>query len=130
MDETKSQFTNIDEYIAMFPADVQLLMQKIRAVVHEAAPEAEERISYAMPAFYMNGNLVYFGGFKNHIGFFPTSSGINAFHNEFTDYKWSKGTVQFPLDKPIPYDLIRRIVQFRVAEIEKKRPSAKKAVGK
>ncbi len=111
---------NIDEYIARWPAGVQEILQKIRAVVHEAAPGAEEAISYQMPAFKYKGNLVYFAAFKNHIGFYPIPSGIEAFKEELSAYPQGKGSVQFPLDRPIPYDLIRRIVLFRVAENEKK----------
>ena len=84
--------------------------------IREAAPQATERISYGMPCLYLNGNLVYFGAGKNHIGFYPTPAGIEAFKEEFAGYKWSKGAVQFPLDKPIPYELITRIVQFRVGQ--------------
>ncbi len=111
---------NIDEYIARCPEDVQEILQKIRAVVHEAAPGAEEAISYQMPAFKYKGNLVYFAAFKTHIGFYPIPSGIEAFKEELSAYPQGKGSVQFPLDRPIPYDLIRRIVLYRVAENEKK----------
>ena len=113
---------DIDTYIAAFPPDVQALLQKVRAVLHEAAPAALEAISYGMPTFKLNGNLVHFAAFKHHIGFYPTSSGIEAFKNELAVYKGAKGSVQFPLDQPIPYDLIRRITQFRVSEnLEKAR---------
>jgi uncharacterized protein YdhG (YjbR/CyaY superfamily) len=112
--------TTIDEYIAQCPEDVQPILAKVRAVIKESAPGAVEKISYQMPAFYLKGNLVYFGAHKNHIGFYPTGSGIEAFKEELSDYKWSKGAVQFPLDQPIPYDLISRIVKFRVAQNLKK----------
>jgi uncharacterized protein YdhG (YjbR/CyaY superfamily) len=111
--------TTIDAYIAHFPEDVQQILRQVRAVIREAAPHASERISYQMPTFYLNGNLVHFGVHKTHIGFYPTPSGIEAFKEEISGYKWAKGSVQFPLDQPMPYDLIRRMVEFRVAENEK-----------
>jgi uncharacterized protein YdhG (YjbR/CyaY superfamily) len=106
----------IDEYIAGFPPDVQEILQKIRLTIRKAAPQAQETISYKMPTFTLNGNLVYFAGFKNHIGFYPVPTGIEKFKKELSVYKQGRGSVQFPLDKPIPYGLIRRIVQFRVKE--------------
>jgi uncharacterized protein YdhG (YjbR/CyaY superfamily) len=106
----------IDEYIAGFPPDVQDILQKIRLTIHQAAPEAQEAISYQMPTFKLNGNLVHFAAFKKHIGFYPVPSVIEAFKDELSAYHQGKGSVQFPLDQPIPYDLIRRIVQFRVQE--------------
>ncbi len=120
MEGKKENPTTIDEYIAQFPEDVQQILFKIRAVIKEAAPEAVERISYQMPGFYQKGNLVWFGAHPHHIGFYPTGSGIEAFKEELSAYKWSKGAVQFPLDKPIPYDLIRKIVTYRVAQNLKK----------
>ena len=110
------KYTNIDEYIINFPADVQVLLQKVRQTIHETAPEATEKISYGIPTFYLHGNLVHFGGFKNHIGFFPASSGVARFKDELEKYATTKGTVQFPLEAPIPFDLITRIVEFRVQE--------------
>ncbi len=107
---------NIDEYIDRFPPDVQAILRRIRAVIHAAAPQASEKISYQMPTFYLNGNLVHFAAFKGHIGFYPTPGGVEAFKAELSPYKGAKGSVQFPLDQPIPYDLIRRMVEFRVAE--------------
>lgn len=107
---------SIDEYIASAPKDVQGKLCEIRRAVHEAAPEAEEVISYRMPAFRQNGVLVYFAAFKDHIGFFPTASGVAAFKEKLAPYKTSKGTVQFPLDKPLPIGLIKEIVAFRVKE--------------
>lgn len=107
---------SIDEYIAGFPPDVQEILEKIRATVREVAPEAKETIKYRMPTFTLNGNLVYFAAYKNHIGFYPVPTGIEAFKDELSAYKTGKGSVQFPLDQPIPYDLIRRIVAFRVEE--------------
>jgi uncharacterized protein YdhG (YjbR/CyaY superfamily) len=106
----------IDAYIAAFPDDVQAILQQIRRTIREAAPEATEAISYQMPTFKLHGNLVHFAAFKNHIGFYPVPSGIEEFKDELAVYKQGKGSVQFPLDKPMPYDLIRRIVQFRVVE--------------
>ena len=116
MDAKTDQPTTIDEYIAQFPQSIQDVLHEVRAVIHKAAPEATERISYAMPCFYQNGNLVYFATGKNYIGFYPTGSGIEEFKEEFGDYKWSKGAVQFPLNKPMPSELITRIVQFRVGQ--------------
>lgn len=106
----------VDEYIAQFPEEVQHILVKIRALIKELAPEAVEKISYQMPGYYLNGMLVWFGGHEHYIGFYPTGSGIEAFKTELSRYKWSKGAVQFPLDQPIPYDLIRKIVKFRIAE--------------
>ncbi len=121
MAEKMGHPTTIDEYIAQYPPDVQATMNKIRKVIKETAPEAQERISYGMPGFYDHGMLVWFGGHKNHIGFYPTGEGVAAFKNELGGYKLSKGAVQFPLDKPIPYDLITRIVKHRIAENRKKK---------
>jgi uncharacterized protein YdhG (YjbR/CyaY superfamily) len=115
-----NQEGSIDEYIAGFPAHVQEMMQKLRQVIREAAPGAVEVISYGMPAFKQNGIVVYFGGFKDHIGFFPTSSGVAAFKDELAPYATSKGTIQFQYDKPIPYDMVKRMVKFRVNENLKK----------
>jgi uncharacterized protein YdhG (YjbR/CyaY superfamily) len=117
----------IDEYIADFPEDVQVKLQALRATIREAAPEAKETINYAMPTFQLKGNLVHFAAYKNHIGFYPAPSGIEAFKEELSVYKGAKGSVQFPLDQPLPLDLVNRIVQFRVAEnLEKAEEKAKK----
>ena len=116
MQDQQTGFRSIDEYIAAFPEDVQALLQAVRATIHAAAPDAVERISYNMPAFAQEGNLVYFAGLKNHIGLYPTSSGIAAFQQEIAAYESSKGAVKFPKDQPLPLDLITRIVQFRVTE--------------
>jgi uncharacterized protein YdhG (YjbR/CyaY superfamily) len=116
MDSSLSAPQTIDDYIAGYPADVQAILQQIRQTIHETAPEATEAISYGMPTFKLNGNLVHFGAFKNHIGFYPVPSGMEAFKDELAAYKQGKGSVQFPLDKPMPLDLIRRIVEFRVQE--------------
>ncbi len=110
--------TTIDEYIATYPKDVQELLEKIRATIKAVAPEAEETISYAIPTFKFNGKyLVHFAGFKNHIGFYATPSGHEEFKIELSKYKQGKGSVQFPFNKSIPYDLIKRIVEFRIIEI-------------
>lgn len=118
--KTDSSPKTIDEYIAGFPPDVQVILEKMRVTIRKAAPGAEEKISYQMPAFALKGNLVYFAAFKNHIGFYPASSGIRAFKKELSVYAGSKGTVRFPKDKPLPLGLIRKIVKLRVAENIKK----------
>ncbi len=120
MDPQKNSFSTIDEYIDNFPADIQSKLQKIRKTIHSAAPEAIEKISYQMPTFFLNGNLVHFAAFKNHIGFYPVPTSIEKFKQELEPYKTSKGGVQFPLDEDIPFDLITRIVRFRVEENLKK----------
>lgn len=116
----------IDEYIAGFPGEGQEILQRIRMTIHEAAPDAQEKISYQMPTFYLKGNLVHFAAFKEHIGFYPVPSGIEKFKKELSVYKQGKGSVQFPLDQPIPYDLISRIVKFRVEENLAKAPAKDK----
>ncbi|MBK8419424.1 DUF1801 domain-containing protein [Candidatus Villigracilis saccharophilus] len=116
MENKKSGFTTIDEYIAAFPQDIQKILKEIRTTIKAAAPKAEEKISYQMPTFFLNGNLVHFAAFKEHIGFYPTPSGIEAFQKELSIYKGAKGSVQFPLDEPMPLKLISRIVKFRAAE--------------
>lgn len=107
---------NIDEYIAGFPGDVREILEKVRLTIREAAPEAAETINYAIPTFTLNGNLVHFAAFKKHIGFYPTPSGMEKFKNELAGYESAKGSVRFPLNKAIPYDLIRKMVKFRVEE--------------
>ena len=114
--EKKSSFQTIDEYIEQYPEEIQKILQQIRSVIQEVAPDASEKISYQMPTFYLQGNLVHFAAFKTHIGFYPVPSGIENFKEELSQYKGGKGSVQFPLDQPIPYDLIRRITIFRVEE--------------
>jgi len=106
----------IDEYIAGFPPDVQEILQKVRTTIRRAAPQAQETISYQMPTFRLEGNLVHFAAFKNHIGLYPTPSGTERFRKELSSYETGKGSIRFPLDKPIPYDLIAKIVKFRVRE--------------
>jgi len=107
---------SIDEYIAVFPAEKQQLLERIRALIQKVAPAAIEKISYGIPTFYLNGNLVHFAAFNNHIGFYPGVSGIVAFQKEIAGYKNSKGAIQFPPDKPLPVKLISSIVKFRVKE--------------
>ncbi|MDR0495473.1 MAG: DUF1801 domain-containing protein [Treponema sp.] len=115
-------YTTIDEYIAQFPADMQKILAKIRKTIRKAAPKATEKISYSMPAFHQGKNLVYFGLNKNHVGFYPTADGVAAFAAELGAYKTSKGAIQFPLSKPIPYDLIARITAFRVEQVTGSHP--------
>ena len=118
----KSDFKNIDEYISTFPNEIQEILESICKTIKEAAPKATETISYQMPTFKLNGkNLVHFAAFKNHISFFPTPSGVSAFEKNLKSYRTSKGTIQFPLDKPIPYDLIKKIVEFRLWESTSKK---------
>ena len=116
MDKDGNAPKTIDEYISRYPQDVAQILTQIRSVIKESAPGATEKISYQMPTFYLNGNLVHFAAFEHHIGFYPSPSGIEAFKDEISRFKWSKGAVQFPIDEPMPYDLIRRITAFRVAE--------------
>ena len=109
---------NTDEYIAAFPENVQQVLKQLRETIREAAPHAEEAFSYNIPTFKIRGkNLVHFGGHKKHIGFYPTPSGIDAFKDELSKYKSAKGSVQFPFNEPFPYDLVSRIVRFRVEEM-------------
>ncbi len=116
MESKTGSYASIDEYIALFPKDIQKKLEELRATIKAAAPDAKEKISYQMPTFDLYGNLVHFAAHKNHIGFYPTPSGIDAFKNELSVYEGAKGSVQFPLDKPLPLKLIRKIVKFRVAE--------------
>jgi len=112
------KFKTMDEYIKTFPNDVQNILEKMRQTIRKAAPEAVEAISYQMPTFKLNGkNLVHFAAWKNHIGFYPTPSGTETFKKELSPYKRTKGSVQFPLELPIPYDLVEKIVIFRMKEI-------------
>ena len=108
------KYNTIDEYIACFPADVQKILQLVREAIKSVAPDATEAIAYGIPTFRLNGNLVHFAGYAHHIGFYPGAEGIEVFMNELSLYKISKGTVQFPLDKPIPYGLIKKITLYRV----------------
>ncbi len=127
MTTNKTTSNAIDKYIAIFPEDVQAILEKVRATIQKAAPDAEETINYGIPTFTLKGNLVHFAGFKNHIGFYPTPSGIEKFKKELSVYEGAKGSVKFPLDKPIPYALIEKIVKFRVKEnLEKSEAKGKK----
>lgn len=107
---------NFDEYIVAFPAETQKILKQLRETIKKAAPAADEVISYGMPSFRQNGSLLYFAAFKNHIGFYPTATGIEAFETKLSTYKWAKGSIQFPLDNPLPFGLITKIVKFRVNE--------------
>jgi uncharacterized protein YdhG (YjbR/CyaY superfamily) len=107
---------DVDKYIAGFPTDVQMILEKIRKTIQKAAPDAKETIKYQIPTFTLNGNLVHFAAYKNHIGFYPAPGGIVEFKDELSKYERSKGTIRFPLNKSIPYRLISRIVKYRVKE--------------
>ena len=121
-----NQAANIDEYIAGFPKDVQEILEEVRATVKKAAPGATEAIKYAIPTYVLNGNLVHFAAFKNHIGFYATPSGGEAFAKELSKYKVGKGSIQFPIDEPMPLGLITKIVKFRVKENSEKTKAKKK----
>jgi uncharacterized protein YdhG (YjbR/CyaY superfamily) len=123
-------YKNIDEYIASFPKDTQELLEKLRATIRAAAPEAEETINYGIPTFTLKGNLVHFAGYKKHIGFYPTPSGIEHFKAELAGYEQAKGSVQFPIDEPIPFDIVSKIVAFRVGENLAKAGAKAEAKGK
>jgi uncharacterized protein YdhG (YjbR/CyaY superfamily) len=126
MESTHIKASTIDEYIAHFPPDVQEILTQIRTTIREAAPQAKETINYQIPTFTLHGNLVHFAAFKKHIGFYPTPSGIEKFKDELSIYESAKGSVQFPLDQPMPYELIGRIVRFRVMENLEKAAAKKK----
>jgi len=116
MENKKTGYQSMDEYISSFPEEIQVKLGELRAIIKAAAPDAAEKISYQMPTFYLQGNLVHFAAYKKHIGFYPTPSGIHAFKEELSVYENSKGTVRFPLDKPLPLELISKIVVYRAAE--------------
>jgi len=116
MQSSQTTPKDIDEYIAGFPPDIQMTLQQIRATIRAAAPDAEEKISYQMPTFFLYGNLVHFAAFKNHIGFYPAPTGIERFQEKLAAYKGGKGSVQFPLEAPMPLGLIGEIVKYRVQE--------------
>ena len=120
------QFKTMDEYINAFPEDVQHILNELRQTIKDVAPEAEETINYQIPTFTLNGNLVHFAAFENHIGFYPTPSGMEAFKKELSEYKGAKGSVQFPITEPLPLPLIRRIVKFRVKENLERKQKKKK----
>ena len=118
----KTSFLSVDEYIKTFPKDVQRILEKMRETVKKAVPGVVEGISYQMPTFKLNGKaLVYFAAFKSHIGFYPIPSGVEPFKKELSPYKKGKGSVQFPMDQPMPYDLVKRIVRFRAKQLLKKK---------
>ena len=118
----RQHYKTIDEYIKTFPKDIQIILEEMRQTIKENAPEAIETISYQMPTFKLNGkNLVHFAAFKEHVGFYPTPSGIESFEKELAPYRTGKGTLQFPLDKPIPFELVKKVVIFRVKENLKKK---------
>lgn len=119
--------SDIDAYIASFPAEIGMLLQKLRQVLTNAAPGATEKISYHIPTLFLNGNLVHFAAFKNHLSFFPTSSGVRKFETELSRFKYSNGTIRFPIESPIPFDLVRKIVKFRVEENSRKVTARTKA---
>lgn len=125
-----SPHTSIDAYIDGFPPEIQTVLRKVRETIRRAAPEAAEAIKYQIPTFVLGGNLVHFAAFKHHLGFYPTPSAIRAFAKELSDYQGAKGSVQFPFDREIPYELIGRIVRYRVKEVTasaaRKKPSAKR----
>jgi uncharacterized protein YdhG (YjbR/CyaY superfamily) len=121
MDSKHVVYKSIDDYISGFPVEVQYLLQQVRLKIKELAPRAEEAISYGIPTFKLNGNLVHFAAFKNHIGLYPTPSGLEEFEKELSPYKQGKGSVQFPLDKPLPLDLIGKIVAYRVRKNTEKK---------
>ncbi|MGA9517937.1 MAG: DUF1801 domain-containing protein [Trichococcus sp.] len=125
MEESAIKIETFDAYISRYDEDIQAILQEFRRVIKEEAPDATEKISYQMPTFYLNGNLVHFAVQKNHIGFYPAPSGVAAFKEELMDYKTSKGAIQFPLTKPIPYELVSRIVRFRVEEAKQKKKQNK-----
>ncbi len=127
MSISKKTFKTIDEYIALFSKDVQNILKALRKAIKDVAPQAEEAIRYQIPTYKLNGNLVHFAAFKDHISFFPTSSGVEAFKEKLNSYKTSKGTIRFPLDEPIPFDLVKEIVRFRVKENLSKNNSNPKA---
>ena len=129
MAANKREFKTVDEYIGTFPEDVRTILNELRQAIKESAPEAEETINYQIPTFTLHGNLVHFAAFQNHIGFYPTPSGMEAFRKELASYKGAKGSIQFPIDRPLPLVLIPRIVEYRVKEnIERKQK--KKSSGK
>jgi len=116
MTPPRIKFDNIDDYIASFPHETQLILEQLRLTIRKAAPDAKETINYGIPTFTLKGNLVHFAAFKNHVGFYPTPSGIEAFKKELSVYEGAKGSVKFPISELLPFDLIRKIVEFRVKE--------------
>jgi uncharacterized protein YdhG (YjbR/CyaY superfamily) len=125
MKATPTKFKTVDEYISTFPVSTQKILKDVRKTIHEAAPQAEDVISYNMPALKFKGVLVYYAAYEKHIGFYPTNSGIEAFKDQLRNYKFSKGAIQFPIDEPIPFNLITRIVKFRMKEVQEKEKAKK-----
>jgi uncharacterized protein YdhG (YjbR/CyaY superfamily) len=116
MTPPRIKFDNIDDYIASFPHETKLILEQLRLTIRKAAPDAKETINYGIPTFTLKGNLVHFAAFKNHVGFYPTPSGIEAFKKELSVYEGAKGSVKFPISELLPFDLVRKIVEFRVKE--------------
>lgn len=116
MDSRKTRVDSVDMYIASFPEEIRTKLEELRGTIKAAAPEAEEKISYQMPTYFFRGNLVHFAAHKNHIGFYPTPEGIEEFKEAISAYQWAKGSVQFPLDQPLPLDLVSQIVKFRLQQ--------------
>ena len=125
MKAAPTKFKTVDEYISVFSASTQKILKQIRKTIHEAAPQVEDVISYNMPAAKLSGILVYYAAYEKHIGFYPTGSGIEAFKNKLADYKFSKGAIRFPIDQPMPFDLITKIVKFRMKEVQEKEKAKK-----
>jgi len=121
-----TKFKSVEEYLSVFPEVTKSILQEMRNTIKKAAPQAEEVISYNMPAYKLNGILVYFAGYANHIGFYPTASGMAAFKREFSVYKNSKGAVQFAIDKPLPLALITKVVKFRISQTQQKQKNKTK----
>ncbi len=120
MENGRQKFESVDEYIGSFPESIQKKLEEMRAIIKTLVPEAQEKISYQMPAFYRDGVIVWYAGYAKHIGFYPGADGIAAFKAELAGYKSAKGSVQFPLDKPLPVELISKMVRFRAESIKKK----------
>ena len=127
MKPSAPDMTTIDAYIQQFPPKVQGILSELRAVIRRSAPDAVEKIAYRIPTFYLNGNLVHFAAFEHHIGFYPGPSGITRFKTQLAKYKGAKGSVQFPIDEPLPLDLVTEIVEFRVGENARKKVKRRKA---
>jgi uncharacterized protein YdhG (YjbR/CyaY superfamily) len=125
MKAASMKFKTVDEYISTFPASTKKVLQEVRKTIRAAAPKTEDVISYNMPAVKLKGILVYYAAYEKHIGFYPTASGIETFKNQLNDYKFSKGAIQFPIDEPMPLDLITKIVKFRLKEVQEKENAKK-----
>ena len=119
MEKNRKRPASIDDYISSFPVHIQKKLEEIRSIIRDQAPDAVEKISYQMPTFYLHGNLVHFAAYEKHIGFYPAPSGIDAFRSELSKYKYARGSVQFPIDEPIPVELVKKIVKFRAEENRK-----------